>query len=124
MKEVYHYDYDHLVEYDARYLADWPAERYQLTLADASLRGRKQIVTEVRRKPHKITNGEYIKDFSLFSNGMLVESYKLILVPLWMLHFKVEDTVYDVIINGQTGNVRGDRPQNAVGKLFSWLKGL
>ena len=123
MKEVYHYDYEQLVTYDARYLADWPAERYQLTLADASLRARKQIVTDVRRKPHKITHGEYIKDFSLYSNGLLIESYKLILVPLWMLHFKVEDTVYDVIINGQTGNVRGDRPQNVAGKLFSWLKG-
>jgi hypothetical protein len=55
--------------------------------------------------------------------AMIVESYKLILVPLWMLHFKVEDTVYDVIINGQMGNVRGDRPQNVVGKLVSWLKG-
>jgi DNA-directed RNA polymerase subunit RPC12/RpoP len=122
-KEVYHFDYEQLVAYDARYLADWPAERYQLTLSDASLQARKQVVTEIRRKPHKITYGEYIKDFSLNSKGMIVESYKLILVPLWMLHFKVEDTVYDVIINGQMGNVRGERPQNVVGKLFSWLKG-
>jgi DNA-directed RNA polymerase subunit RPC12/RpoP len=123
MKEVYHYDYAQLVEYDARYLADWPAERYQLTLADASLGGRKQIISGIRRKPHQVTYGEYIRDFSVSSNGIIVESYKLILVPLWMLHFKVEDTVYDVIINGQTGNIRGERPQNVVGKLFSWLKG-
>lgn len=122
-KEIYHFDYAQLVEYDARYLADWPAERYQLTLADASLRGRKQIVSELRRKPHEMTRGEYVKDFSLHAKGITVESYKLILVPLWMLHFKVEGTVYDVIMNGQTGNIRGERPQNVVGKLFSWLKG-
>lgn len=123
VKEIYHYDFEQLVAYDTRYLADWPAERYQLTLSDASLRARKQIVTEIRRKPFKVTRGANIKDFSLNTNGMIVESYKLILVPLWMMHFKVEDTVYDVIINGQTGNVRGSRPQNVVGKLFSWLKG-
>lgn len=124
MKEVYKYDYKQLVAYDARFLADWPAERYQLPLGDASLQARKQIITEVRKKPYKITGGEYIEDFSVQSKDLLVESYKLILVPLWMLHYKVEDTVYDVIINGQTGNVRGDRPQkNVVGKLFSWLKG-
>ena len=123
MKEVYEYDYKQLVTYDARYLADWPAERYQLPLGDASLQARKQIITEVRKKPHKITSGLYIKDFTVQSKGLIVESYKLILVPLWIMHFKVEDTVYDVVINGQTGHVRGERPQNVVGKLFSWLKG-
>lgn len=122
-KELPDFDYDQLVAYDARYLADWPAERYQVTLADASLRGRKQVINDLRRKPHEMTHGERVKDFSLQAKGIIVESYKLILVPLWLLHFKVEDTVYEVIINGQTGNVRGERPQNVVGKLFSWLKG-
>ena len=70
-----------------------------------------------------MTHGEYVKDFSLQAKGIMVESYKLILVPLWLLHFKVDDTVYEVIINGQTGAVRGDKPQNVVGKLVSWLKG-
>ena len=41
-----------------------------------------------------------------------------------MVHFKVDETVYDVVINGQTAAVRGERPQNVVGKLFSWLKGV
>jgi hypothetical protein len=124
MKEVYAYDYQQLVTYDARFLADWPAERYQLALGDASLQARKQIISEVRKKPHKITSGEYIKNFSVQSKGLTVESYKLILVPLWIMHYKVENTGYDVVINGQTGQVRGDRPQNnVVGKLFSWLKG-
>jgi Zn finger protein HypA/HybF involved in hydrogenase expression len=123
LKEIYRYNYEQLVTYDARYLADWPAERYQLALGDASLRARKQIISEYRKKQHKITSGDYIKDFTLYSNGLVVESFKLILVPLWMLHYKVENAVYDVLVNGQTGSVRGERPQNVVGKLFSWLKG-
>ncbi|MFO7682780.1 MAG: hypothetical protein R6X34_22305 [Chloroflexota bacterium] len=123
LKEIHHFDYAQLVPYDPRYLADWPAERYQLTLADASLRARKQIVTDIRRRPYKLIPGEDIKNFSLNTTHLLVESYKLILVPMWLVHFKVEDQVYDVVVNGQNGRVRGDRPQNAAGKLFSWLKG-
>ncbi|MCB9418646.1 MAG: hypothetical protein H6667_02490 [Ardenticatenaceae bacterium] len=122
-KELYAYDMTGLVTYDPRYLADWPAERYQLALADASLRARQQIIKDVKKHQDKLSPDQYVHDLVINSSGLLVESYKQILLPLWMVHYKVEDTVYDVVINGQTATVRGDRPQNVVGKLFSWLKG-
>lgn len=122
-KELDAFDMAALVTYDARYLADWPAERYQLALADASLRARQQIIKDVKKHQEKLSPDQYVHDLTVNSSGLLVESYKLILLPLWMVHYKVEDTVYDVVINGQTAAVRGDRPQNIVGKLFSWLKG-
>lgn len=122
-QEIYAYDMTGLVTYDPRYLADWPAERYQLPLADASLRARRQIIKDVKKHQEKLSPDQYVHDLVVNSSGLLVESYKLILLPLWMVHYKIEDAVYDVVINGQTGAVRGDRPQNLVGKLFSWLKG-
>jgi DNA-directed RNA polymerase subunit RPC12/RpoP len=122
-KELYAYDMTGMVAYDPRYLADWPAERYQLALADASLQARKQLIKDVKKHQGKLSPGQYVHDLIVNSSGLLVESYKLILLPLWMVHYKVEEAVYDVVINGQTGAVRGDRPQNVVGKLFSWLKG-
>jgi hypothetical protein len=122
-KELYAYDMAGLVAYDPRYLADWPAERYQLALADASLKARQQLLKDVKRNQSKLSPDQHVHDLVVNSSGLLVESYKQILLPLWMVHFKVEDTIYDVVINGQTAAVRGDRPQNVVGKLFSWLKG-
>ena len=122
-KELYNFDMGGLVAYDPRYLADWPAERYQLALADASLRARRQLVKDVKKHQDKLSPDQYVHDLGVNSSGLLVESYKLILLPLWMVHFKVDETVYDVVINGQTAAVRGERPQNVVGKLFSWLKG-
>ncbi len=122
-KEIQAYDMTHLVAYDSRYLADWPAERYQLSLADASLRARKQLVKELRTKPAELTSGDYVRDLVVNSSSLMIESYKLILLPMWMVHFKMEEKVYDVVINGQTGAVRGNRPQSMAGKLFSWLKG-
>lgn len=122
-KELVAFEMAGLVAYDPRYLADWPAERYQLPLADASLRARQQIIKDVKKHQEKLSPDQYVHDLVVNSSGLLVESYKLILLPLWIVHYKVEETVYDVVINGQTAAVRGDRPQNVVGKLFSWLKG-
>jgi DNA-directed RNA polymerase subunit RPC12/RpoP len=115
------FDWSHLIDYDTRYLADWPAERYQLPLADASLQARKQIVTDLRKRQNKLSPDEYVRDLTLNSSGLFVESYKLVLLPVWMIHYKVEGQVYDLVVNGQTGTVHGQRPKSVVRKLFSWL---
>lgn len=117
------FDMAGLVEYDSRYLADWPAERYQLPLADASIQARKQIRRELTRSPSKLLRGRTVNELTIATGDLSIDSFKLILLPLWMVHYKVDDKVYDVVINGQTKAIRGDRQQNIVGKLFSWLKG-
>ena len=116
------FDLEKLVAYDARYLADWPAERYQIPLADASLVGRKRVLRELRSKPRKLA-GEYVQGLRLNSMGMVVESFKLILLPVWIVHYKVEGEVYDVVINGQNGMIHGDRPQSGIRKFFGRLLG-
>lgn len=116
------FDLGGLVAYDGRYLADWPAERYQIPLSDASLLARKKVLKDIRRHAHRFTPGE-IRDLRLNTAGLIIESFKLILLPMWVVHYKVEGVVYDVIINGQTGIVHGDRPQGTIRKFFSRLLG-
>ncbi len=117
------FDFTALVAYDARYLADWPAERYQLALAEASLQARKQVLGDLRKRPYDLSAAEQIRDLTFSSGGLTIESFKLILLPLWMIHYKLDDTVYHILINGQNGTICGQYPQNAVGKIVSWLKG-
>ncbi len=117
------FDYAQLVAYDGRYLADWPAERYQLTLADASLQARKQIIREMRRRPDRLTGGQPVQNLTVSSGDMLVESFKLLLVPVWIARYKVEGKVYHALVNGQTGEIAGTRPRNVLGRLMSWVKG-
>ncbi len=118
------FDFAALTAYDARYLADWPAERYQLPLADASLQGRRQVLKRLRKRPDSVTGStDYVKDLRLHSNGLMIESFKLLLLPMWIAHYKLDDKVYDVTVNGQTAVVHGERPHGIVGKLFGWLRG-
>ncbi|MCP4357560.1 MAG: hypothetical protein GY796_06045 [Chloroflexi bacterium] len=117
------FDFAAVVAYDPRFLADWPAERYQVSMSDASLLGRKKVVKELRRKSTRYTRGEYVRNLRLNSSGIVVESYKHILLPMWVTHYKIEGEIYDVAINGQNGQIHGDRPQSGLGKLFSRLLG-
>jgi predicted RNA-binding Zn-ribbon protein involved in translation (DUF1610 family)/ribosomal protein S27E len=117
------FDLRALVAYDGRYLADWPAERYQLPLADASLIARKKVMKAIRQDAHRFTQGQAVHDLRLNSSGLIIESFKHILLPMWLARYKVEGKLYDVAVNGQNGKVYGGRPQTSIGKFLSRLLG-
>lgn len=113
-----------LQPYDPRYLANWPAERYTLPLADASLQGRKLVLQELRRHPHKLTSiTRDVRNVQIRRPNLFVESFKLLLLPLWIGHYRTPEAEYEVVVNGQTGEIAGERPSGIFSKVSSWLQG-
>ncbi len=121
-EELDHYDLTEMVPYDAGYLADWPAQTYQISVRDAAMRARWKILEGVERRirPDLI---ERVKDLKVGASSLLVESYRLILVPLWMAHYETKEGRFDAVINGQTGTVRGNRPSRGLGRRLQRLFG-
>jgi hypothetical protein len=117
------YDKKQLVEYDERYLSDWPAETYQIRLGDAALEARAQVFKAEQEKARGKLLGQQVRDVGFSSLGMIVESYKLVLLPAWLAHYTVEDKRYDLIVNGQTGQVLGSRPLVGVSGWIGKLVG-
>jgi DNA-directed RNA polymerase subunit RPC12/RpoP len=120
-REINNFQLDSLLAYDAGYLADWPAEIYQISVADASLAARRQAWEQARRTVAARAQAQQVRDLTVSSAGMLIESFKLILLPMWVTHYRYQEQDYQVVINGQTGNVSGERPR---GGLQKWLLGL
>lgn len=115
------FDLGGLTPYDSAYLASWPAEIYEISAADASLAARRQVWEKVR---HKITTRSsigirHVKDLTFSSAGMVVEAFKLVLLPVWLAQYRVHDHTYKVLINGQTGAVHGEFPRSRLGQWLS-----
>jgi predicted RNA-binding Zn-ribbon protein involved in translation (DUF1610 family) len=119
--ELKTFDVRQAVPFDERYLANWPAETYQVNVGDASLEARHWVYEfEQRQVRERLLRP--VKDLSFNSLGITIESFALVLLPLWVSHYRVEDKRYEVVINGQTGAVGGQRPSKGLsgmlGKLF------
>jgi DNA-directed RNA polymerase subunit RPC12/RpoP len=99
--------------YEARYLADWPTETYQIPVSDASLVARWQILDAARTK---IEHGRIrrTKDLTLTSTRFAIDSFKLLLVPLWIARYRMEGESFTVVINGRTGEITGERPPRGI----------
>jgi DNA-directed RNA polymerase subunit RPC12/RpoP len=108
------------VPYDPAYLANWPAEIYTITVSDASLSARQTVL----KKGEKIARIQAtarvsnIQNFQAYPTNLSVLSYKLLLLPFWLANYRYEDTVYAVVVNGQTNRIAGQKPPGLLKKLF------
>jgi len=118
------YDLSALKEYDRRYLANWVAEVYDIPMADASLDARSQSFQMIKRQMPSLLND--IKLIRASSAGMMVESFKLALLPVWMTELPFEGRSHLVLINGQSGVVASDllEDDDEQGGLFNFLADL
>jgi DNA-directed RNA polymerase subunit RPC12/RpoP len=126
LRTVYEgFDWSQAVNYDASYLSDWPAEGYEITVSDASLVARRQVLEQARSKMEiqAQTQVGNLQDMKIHSRSLAVDSYKLMLVPAWISNYRYEDVTYTVVVNGQTGAAAGQEPPGALKKLLGSLLG-
>ena len=93
-------------------------------MADASLDARSRAYSLLKRK----LPGEIASLFNLITSSanLAIESFKLVLVPVWITEIPINGQKLLVLINGQTGIVQGDSPSRPKSKngLFNWLEDL
>ncbi len=119
VKTLPEFDFSHATAYDARFLAGWMADVYDLPMAEASLDAR-QIAVEHMREMIRQEFGQ-IQNMGYSTSGIMVSGFKLILVPVWVTEIKINDRSSRVLINGRTGSVHSEIPEHG---LAGWLNSM
>jgi hypothetical protein len=110
--------------YDPRYLANWPAEVYDIPMAEASLDARVQALARYKYElPARLDS---IRIISTSSAKMTVDSFRLNLLPVWVTEIYFGGRQHLVLINGQNGTVAADLPGKKKEErgLMDWLGDL
>lgn len=93
-----------LALYKPAYLAGWPAEVSQLSMADASIHARERMVKEAR--------DQFPVDARVNEVSTEYMTYKHVLLPVWVGEYKYKGRSYHFAVNGQTGQVSGVAPRS------------
>jgi hypothetical protein len=114
------YKFNAVTSYDPRFLADWLAEVYELSMSDASLNARSKMAERYKDQIRVSLETQYqnVSNIHQSSADITIESFKLLLVPVWFTSYSMNGQKYNVLVNGQTGDVHGEYPQT------SWLDSL
>ena len=121
VKTLYEFDLSCVVAYDARFLAGWMADSYDLPMAEASLEARQIAVERMRAMIHQEFG--QIQNLSYSTSGVMVGAFKLILVPVWVTDIKTHDRSGRVLINGRTGSVHSEIPERGLAGWLDYLLG-
>jgi DNA-directed RNA polymerase subunit RPC12/RpoP len=105
---------DALVPYDPGYLAGWVVERYQIDLVEAAEQSRSRMDSRLRELCSRQVPGDTQRNLHVRASYS-AQTFKHILAPLWLATYAYGGRVRQVVVNGVTGKVAGDRP-------WSWIK--
>jgi Zn finger protein HypA/HybF involved in hydrogenase expression len=103
-----------LIPYDPGYLAGWTVERYQIDLIAAAERSRAQMDARLRQLCAAQVPGDTQRNLEVDADYS-AQTFKHILVPLWLLTYTYGSKSFQVVANGVTGRMSGQRP-------WSWIK--
>ena len=109
LRRLADYRLDKLVPYDPSYLAGLSAQAYDITLDKGWEQGREVIRQRTRTACESQASTSLIRNFSM-EMDFHDEVWRYVLVPVFINAYQFNAETYQVMINGQTGTVAGQRP--------------
>lgn len=103
-----------LLPYDAGYLSGWVVEQYQIDLIAAAQHSREAMEEKLRALCAHEVPGDTQRNLQV-AGDYSAQTFKHILVPVWMLTYTFGARTFQVVANGFTGTLAGEYPK-------SWIK--
>lgn len=103
-----------LAPYDAGYVSGWVVEQYQIDLVAAAQQSRVAMDAELRRLCAAQIPGDTHRNLAVTADYS-GQTFKHVLLPVWLLNYQYGGTTYRIAANGFTGTLAGNYPK-------SWIK--
>ncbi|MBZ4690860.1 MAG: hypothetical protein JG765_2111 [Cereibacter sp.] len=117
------WDLNALTAYRPDYLAGFTAEGYTVGLAEGQVRAH-EIMAGVIHQDIRADIGGDEQRVTRVETEHSAETFKHILLPIWMAAYKYNGKTYRFVVNGQSGKVQGERPWSAWKIAFAVLLAL
>ena len=122
LKQIEPFPTKELVPYDTDYIAGWAAELYQVTLRQGAELARSVMQAFLRNLAGKDVPGDTYRNLRIHPRYS-DETFKHILVPVWLLVYQYRGKLYKTAINGYTGKISGEYPKSGW-KIFFAVSAL
>ena len=107
------WDLPSLCGYEPAYLAGFKAQRYQLELPEGFEKAKVLMERVIEQDVRRDIGGDeqQINHVQTFTTN---ETFKHLLLPVWIGAYRFQGKVFQVMVNARTGEVQGERPYSAM----------
>lgn len=97
--------------YSPAYVAGWPVEQYQIDLIAAASVARTRMENQIRSMCASRVPGDTHSNLSV-KTDFSGQTFKHLLLPIWLVSFVYGSKSYQVLVNGVTGRIAGSYPKS------------
>ncbi|MEZ5320035.1 MAG: hypothetical protein R2752_21720 [Vicinamibacterales bacterium] len=98
-----------LVPYDTAFLSGHVVEHYQTVLLDAAKQSQDQMQAKLEQLCARQIPGDTYRNLRIYPEYS-GQTFKHVLVPVWMLSYDYGSRAFQVVVNGYTGRIAGRYP--------------
>jgi hypothetical protein len=112
LKQVEPFPTGELVPYTTAFLSGFVVEHYQVVLFDAAQRSQEAMTTRLREMAAAEIPGDTYRNLQI-QPTYSAQTFKHILVPVWLLTYNYGARAFQLVVNGYTGRMAGQYPKSA-----------
>ena len=103
-----------LKPYTPEFVRGWTVERYQVDLSQAASLNEEDMDDKLRSLCAREVPGDTMRNLQV-QRQYSGRTFKHILAPVWLVGYTYGSKTYQIVANGYTGQIAGERP-------YSWVK--
>ncbi len=107
--KIAHWNLKLLKPFNSSYLSGFVTEKYTITLKNSHLEAQKEARKIAKRWARRDIGGD-TQRISSINMKLSEETFKHILLPVYISAYKFKEKRYNFFVNGQTGELAGQRP--------------
>ncbi len=108
-QQIAHWQLKELKNYDSRFLAGYVTEKYTVSLKDGH-GGAQEKATDIAHNWARRDIGGDVQEIDTLDSSLKNETFKHILLPVYISSYNFNGKLFNFFINGQTSKIHGDRP--------------
>lgn len=109
LTQVKNYNLHELTPYEPKFLAGFQAQAYDISLEIAWEKARHTMREDTRQACRNQASTSKIRNFQM-SLDFNDEGWRYILLPMYLAVYQFDNQSFQVMVNGQTGAISGQRP--------------
>lgn len=111
---IYPYTLKESINYNPTLMVGWEAQIYNVEIDEGYKRAEQKMEAELRAEASRRLGGDTQRNLTIDAE-FYSQTFKHLILPVWLCTYMYNGKAYQFAINGQTGKINGQKP-------LSWVK--